>query len=153
MAGTFTQIYIHAVFAVKGRENVLRKPWRDELFKYMCGIVNEKGQKPIIVNGVEDHVHLLVGLRPSMNISDLIRDVKNSSSKFINMKGFIPGKFAWQSGFGGFSYSQSQLSKVYGYILNQEKHHSKRSFRDEYVELLKRFEVEYDERFLFKGIE
>ena len=149
MAGTFSQIYIHYVFAVKGRENVLRKPWRDEVFKYIYGIINNKEQKPIIVNGVADHVHVLVGLKPSMNISDLIRDIKNNSSKFINQHKFLKGKFSWQEGYSAFSYSHSQLQILYQYILNQEEHHKKKTFREEYIELLKKFEIEYNEKYLF----
>lgn len=105
MAGTFTQIYIQYVFAVKGRETLLQKSWRDEVFKYMAGIIKGKNQKPIIVNGVSDHVHVFVGLKPSMSISDLVRDIKNNSSNFINEQLFIKGKFSWQEGYGAFSYA------------------------------------------------
>lgn len=150
MAGTFSQIYIQVVFAVNGRTNLLQKPWRDEVFKYMSGIIKGKNQKPIIVNGVANHVHLFVGLRPSMLLSDLIRDVKNNSSNFINEQKFVRGKFSWQEGFGSFSYSHSQIDQVYQYILNQEEHHHKRTFREEYIDFLKKFEVDYDEKYLFE---
>lgn len=150
MAGTFSQINIQYVFAVQGRANLLRKPWRDEVFKYMSGIIEAKGQKSFIVNGVEDHVHVFVGLKPTMNIADLIRDVKNNSSKFINEHGFIKGKFSWQAGYGVFSYGQSQVKNVYRYILRQEEHHRKTNFRDEYVDLLRKFEISYDEKYLFQ---
>ena len=120
MPGSFSQIYVHVVFAVKGRGNILHKEWRHDVFKYMAGIIKNKGQKPIIVNGVSDHVHLFIGLKPSISISDLIRDVKNNTTNFINEKKLIKGKFAWQSGFAVFSYSQSQVKKVYRYILNQK---------------------------------
>lgn len=113
MPGTFTQIYIQAIFAVKGRTNLLVKPWREEVFKYMSGIIKNKNQKPIIVNGVSDHVHLLIGLKPVMCLSDLIRDVKNNTTNFINKQKWIKGKFSWQEGYGAFSYSHSQLSNVY----------------------------------------
>jgi putative transposase len=153
MSGTFSQVYIHVVFAVKGRRNLLQKPWRDEVFKYMAGIIKGKNQKSIIVNGVEDHVHLFIGLKPSMSISDLIRDVKNNTTNFINDEKFIQGKFSWQEGYGAFSYSHSQIDSVYQYILNQEEHHHKKTFKEEYSEFLKKFEIEYDEKYLFEWIE
>ncbi|WAC42548.1 IS200/IS605 family transposase [Pedobacter sp. SL55] len=153
MANTFSQIYIQYVFAVKYRQNLLQKAWRDEVFKYMSGIINEKGQKPIIVNGVEDHVHVFVGLKPTMCIADLIRDVKNNSSKFINEQGFVKDKFYWQEGYGAFSYSHSAIENVYNYILNQEEHHRKQTFRKEYLDLLNKFEIDYDERYLFDLLE
>jgi REP element-mobilizing transposase RayT len=149
MAGTYSQIYIQYVFAVKGRENLLHKSWREEVFKYMSGIITAKNQKSIIVNGVEDHVHVFVGLKPSMNISDLIRDIKNNSSNFINDNNFLKQKFLWQEGYGAFSYSYSAVTNVYNYILNQEEHHRKKTFKEEYLEFLKDFEVEYDEKYLF----
>ncbi|MBK8503228.1 MAG: IS200/IS605 family transposase [Saprospiraceae bacterium] len=153
MAGTFSQIYIQYVFAVKGRQNLLHKPWRDEVFKYMSGIIKAKGQKAIIVNGVENHAHVFVGLKPSMNISDLVRDIKNNSSKFINEQKFVRGKFSWQEGYGVFSYSHSQVEAVYQYILDQESHHQKTTFREEYVDLLNKFEIDFDERYLFEDMD
>lgn len=153
MANTYSQIYIQVVFAVQGRQNLLIKEWRQEVFKYMAGIIKNKGQKPMIVNGVEDHVHMFVGLKPSMALSDLIRDVKNNSSNFINDNQWIKGKFNWQEGYGAFSYGHSQIEAVYNYIQNQEAHHAKQSFQDEYLDLLKRFEVEYDTKYLFDWIE
>lgn len=150
MAGTFSQIYIQVVFAVKGRGNFLQEPWRDEVFKYISGIIKGKNQKPIIVNGVKNHVHIFVGLKPSMAISDLVRDIKNNSSNFINEKKWVSGKFSWQEGFGSFSYSHSQIEQVYNYIQNQEKHHKKKTFKEEYLEFLKKFDIEYDERYLFE---
>ena len=153
MPGTFSQIYIQVVFAVKGRKNIMQKEWRQELFKYMAGTIKGKNQKPIIVNGVADHVHLFIGLKPSIALSDLVRDIKNNASNFVNDQKFVTGKFKWQEGFGGFSYSHSHIEKVYNYILNQEKHHQKRTFKEEYIELLDRFEVPYEERYLFEWIE
>lgn len=153
MPGTFTQIYIQAIFAVKGRTNLLVKPWREEVFKYMSGIIKNKNQKPIIVNGVSDHVHLLIGLKPVMCLSDLIRDVKNNTTNFINKQKWIKGKFSWQEGYGAFSYSHSQLSNVYNYIKAQEEHHRKKTFREEYFDFLKKFEINYDEKYLFDWIE
>jgi REP element-mobilizing transposase RayT len=149
MAGTFSQIYIQVVFAVKGRGNFLQDPWRDEVFKYISGIIKGKNQKPIIVNGVKNHIHIFVGLKPSMAVSDLVRDIKNNSTNFINEKKLVSGKFSWQEGFGSFSYSHSQIEQVYNYILNQEKHHKQKTFREEYLDFLKKFEIEYDERYLF----
>ena len=153
MAGTYSQIYIQVVFAVKGRNNLLQKPWRDEVFKYISGIIKDKNQKPIIVNGVSDHVHLFIGLKPSMCLSDLVRDIKNNATNFIKNSNFIKGEFAWQEGFGAFSYSQSHIDNVYQYILNQEEHHRESTFREEYLEFLERFEIEYDEKYLFEWID
>lgn len=153
MAGTFSQIYIQAVFAVKGRENLIGMQWKDELNKYIAGIIKGKEQKPIIVNGMQDHIHAFFGLRPAMSISDLVRDIKNNSSNFINDRKFVKGKFSWQEGFGAFSYSHSHIQNVYNYIQNQEQHHKKRTFREEYIELLKKFEIEFNEKYLFEWIE
>jgi REP element-mobilizing transposase RayT len=153
MAGTFSQIYIQYVFAVKRRENLLQKPWREEVFKYMSGIITAKNQKSIIVNGVEDHVHIFVGLKPSMCVADLVRDIKNNSSNFINEQKYLKQKFSWQDGYGAFSYAHSQIGNVYRYIENQEEHHKKKTFRMEYLEFLKKFEVPYDEKYLFDWIE
>lgn len=153
MPGTYSQVYIQIVFSVKGRKNLMSKTWRDELHKYIAGIIKAKGHKPIIVNGVEDHIHAFVGLKPSMAISDLVRDMKNNSSNFINDKKFVRGKFQWQEGYGVFSYSHSHIKSVYNYILNQEEHHRKKSFKKEYFEFLKKFEVEYDEKYLFEWYE
>ena len=131
MAGTYSQIYIQFVFAVQGRQNLLKREWRDEVFKYISGIIKNKEQKPIIVNGVEDHVHVFVGMKPSLAPSDLIRDVKNNSSNFINQHKWIEGRFNCQEGYGAFSYSHSQIETVYNYILRQEQHHAKQTFKDE----------------------
>ena len=150
MAGTFSQIYIQAVFAVEGRANLLQKPWREEVFKYMAGIIKGKNQKSIIVNGVANHVHLFIGLKPSIAVSDLVRDIKNNTSNFINTQKFVHGKFSWQEGFGSFSYAHSQIEQVYQYILNQEEHHRKKTFKEEYLDFLRKFEIEYDEKYLFK---
>ena len=152
MAGTFSQIYIQAVFAVQGRDNLLNKKWRNEVFKYMFGIIKGKKQKPIIINGLADHVHVFFGLKPVMAISDLIRDIKNNSTNFINDKKFVRGEFSWQEGYGVFSYSHSHVDSVYQYILNQETHHKKKTFKEEYIEFLKKFEIEYNEKYLFNWI-
>jgi putative transposase len=150
MPGTYSQLYIQIVFAVKGRQNLIEKEWRDELHKYISGIITGKGQKSIIVNGVADHIHCFVGLKPSMSISDLVRDIKNNSSKYVNENGWVKGKFSWQEGFGSFSYSHSHIDNVYRYILNQEQHHKKKSFKEEYLEFLEKFRIEYNEKYLFE---
>ena len=153
MANTYSQIHIQAVFAVHGRHSLIHSDWKDELFKYISGIFRNQEQKLLAIGGVEDHVHLLFGVRPNIAISDLLRDMKANSSAFINEKNFVRGKFSWQEGFGAFSYSKSQIDTVVKYVLNQEKHHARRTFKDEYTTLLDRFEIEYDERFLFDWIE
>jgi len=152
-SGTFSQIYIQLVFVVKGRENLLKKEFRGEVFKYMSGIITAKEQKSIIVNGVEDHVHLFIGLKPSMRLSDLVRDIKNNTTNFINEKNFLKSKFSWQEGYGAFSYSQSHIESVYQYILDQEKHHEKKSFKEEYLKLLEKFKIEFKEEYLFDFLE
>ena len=151
MANTYTQIYIHVVFAVEGRQNLIHTEHNEELQKYITGIVSGQKQKLITINNMPDHLHLLIGLRPDSSLSDLIRDVKAGSSKFINEKRWVAGKFSWQEGFGAFSYSRSQLSTVIRYIQNQQKHHSKKSFREEYIELLEKFGVEYDQKYIFRS--
>lgn len=153
MAGTFSQIYIQYIFAVKGRKNLLKKEWRDEVFKYISGIIKGKDQKPIIINGVSDHVHVFVSIKPSMCIADLIRDIKNNSSNFINKQEFLPGHFSWQDGYGAFSYGHSQLDQVYQYVLNQEKHHQKTTFKEEYYDFLSKFEIPHEEKYLFDWID
>ena len=153
MANTYSQIYIQIVFAVQGRQNLLAKEWRQEVFKYMAGIIKNKGQKPIIINGVEDHVHVFVGIKPSAALSDLVRDIKNNSSNFIDDNNWIKGKFSWQEGYGAFSYGYSQVETVYHYVLNQEHHHSKQTFQEEYMDFLKKFEIEHDVKYLFEWIQ
>ncbi len=153
MANTFSQIYIQVVFAVKGRENLISKDWKDELYMYITGICKNNHQKLIAINGVSDHIHIFIGLKPSMAISDLVKDIKAYSSRFINEKQWIKGKFSWQEGYGAFSYGHSQLDTVIKYIQNQEAHHATKTFKEEYLEFLAKFEVEYDEKYLFEWIE
>ena len=150
MANTYTQIYLHIVFAVEGRQNLIAPEHNDELQKYITGIVTAQKHKLIAINNMPDHLHLLVGLRPDAALSDLVRDVKAGSSKFINEKHWVMGRFSWQEGFGAFSHARSQLDTVILYIQNQQKHHAKQSFQDEYVELLEKFGVEYDHKYIFK---
>jgi len=150
MANTYTQIHIQFVFAVKFRDAVIHSSWKDELYRYMTGIIQNNKHKLIAINGMPDHIHILIGMRPTQSISDLMQDIKGSSSKWINQKGFIKGKFEWQEGYGAFSYGKSQVKDVIAYIENQEQHHSKKTFRDEYMDFLKKFDVEYDEQYIFK---
>lgn len=153
MANTFTQIYVHIVFSVKGRQNLIQKSWKDELHKYICGIVNGKKQKVYAIGGVADHIHMLISINPNIAISDLVRDIKANSSKWINEKRYVIGKFQWQEGFGAFSYAQSQIDTVIAYINNQEQRHKKKTFKDEYIELLQKFDIAYDEKYLFEWTE
>jgi REP element-mobilizing transposase RayT len=151
MANTYTQIYIHIVFAVEGRQNLISPEHNDKLQKFITGIVSGQRQKLIAINNMPDHLHLLVGLRPDSSLSDLVRDIKAGSSKFIKEKRWVAGRFSWQEGFGAFSYSRSQLGTVIRYIENQQRHHAKQSFRDEYIELLEKFGVEYDRKYIFQS--
>jgi len=150
MPGTFSQLYIQYVFAVKGRQNLISTSIEKEIYSYIAGIIRNKEQKPLAINGMPDHVHILVGLKPVMRISDLIRDIKNNSSNFINQRGFLKQKFSWQEGYGTFSYSESNYGKVIDYIKDQKKHHEKRTFRQEYLLLLKKFNIAFDEKYLFE---
>lgn len=153
MANTYSQIYIHVAFAVKGRQNLIETSRNEQLQKYMTGIVSGQKQKLLAINNMPDHVHILLGLKPDMALSDLVGDIKTGSSAFINRQRWVRGRFHWQEGYGAFSYSRSQLDTVIRYIQNQPQHHAKKTFREEYVQLLKRFDVEFDERFLFKPVE
>jgi len=150
MANTYTQIYIHIVFAVQGRQNLVRAEHQVELQKYMTGIVTHIGSKLIAINNMPDHFHLLVGLKPDLSLSALVGKVKAGSSNYINAQHWVMGRFEWQEGFGGFSYSHSQLSTVIRYIRNQEKHHTRTTFLQEYQSILDRFAVPHDERYVFK---
>ncbi|MDR7369867.1 IS200/IS605 family transposase [Flavobacterium aquidurense] len=133
MANTYTQLYIHIIFAVKGRQNLISANWKNEIYKYITGIITNKEQKLIAINGMPDHIHILIGLKPDKSISDLVRDIKSNSSKFINDRKWINGKFEWQTGFGAFSYSHSQLTNVIKYIQRQEEHHKNKTFKEEYT--------------------
>lgn len=151
--GTYSQIIIQIVFAVKRRENLISPAWEDELYKYITGIIKGKDQKLLAINGMPDHIHILIGMRPSCCLSDLVREIKKSSDAFINEKGFLKNKFNWQSGFGAFSYSQSSLDNVVKYINNQKQHHKKTTFKDEYTAFLQNFQIEYEEKYLFEWID
>jgi REP element-mobilizing transposase RayT len=141
------------IFAVKGRPNLLRRENKEELHKYITGIVRNNKQKLIRVNSVSDHIHVLIGIKPDITLSDLVRDIKANSSRFINEKKWIKGKFNWHEGFGAFSYSQSHLDRVIQYIDRQEGHHRKKTFKEEYLSLLENFQVEYDSRYVFEWIQ
>ena len=152
MANTYSKIYIQVVFAVKGRENLISKIWKEELYRYITGIIKNKDQKLIAINGMPDHIHILVGLKPSKSISDLVRDIKANASRFINEKKWVDGKFEWQNGFGAFSYSQTEIGNVVAYIQNQEAHHYKKTFKEEYLELLENFGIDFKEEFIFEEV-
>lgn len=153
MANTYTQIHIHAVFAVRYREALILPSWKDQLYRYMTGIIQNQGHKLLIINGMSDHVHLLFGMRASQSLSELMQQIKGDSSEWINQQGLTRRRFSWQEGYGGFSYSKSQVPAVAKYIENQEIHHQKKTFREEYLDILKAFEVEFEERFVFKEVE
>lgn len=151
--GTFSQIYIQVVFAVKGRNSLIKMDWEEELFKYITGIVQNKGQKMLAINGMPDHIHFLIGMKPSCCLSDLVREIKKSSNLFINENGFSKYKFEWQKGYGAFSYSHSALDNVIKYINNQKEHHRTKTFKEEYKDFLLKFQVEHKDEYLFKWIE
>lgn len=153
MANTYTQIHIQTVFSVQDRYCIIQKTWKDELFQYITGIIQNNGHKVLSINGMPDHVYILFGMRPTQSLSDLMQDIKGDSSKWINKKGYISGRFSWQEGFGGFSYGKSKVNNVIDYIKNQEIHHRKKSFTEEYMEFLEKFEVPFDERYIFKPVE
>lgn len=152
MPNTYTQLYIHIVFAVKYRIAAIQTEWEERLHKYITGIVQNNGHKLLAINSAEDHTHLFIGLNPNQSISELMRLVKGDSSEFINKEKLTIGKFSWQDGYGAFSNGRSQINDVVMYIQNQKQHHAKRSFRDEYLEMLNKYEVEYDERYIFKEL-
>jgi REP element-mobilizing transposase RayT len=147
--GTFTQMYVQLVFAVKNRDAVLTKNIRKRVFEYMSGITTKLNHKSIIVNGTSNHVHILFGLNPSISVSDTVHDIKRSSSLFINNEKLCLFRFSWQEGYGGFTYSRSQIDEVYKYIENQESHHAKTTFRQEYIDTLIKNDIEFDRQFLF----
>jgi putative transposase len=153
MANTYTQIHIQGVFAVAYRHCVIQDHWKNNLYGYITGIIEKNNHKLLVVNGMPDHLHVLFGMRPSQSLSDLLQDIKGSSSKWINEQGFIKSKFSWQEGYGAFSYRKSDLPGLIHYINNQQQHHQKTTFLQEYESLLKEFEVLYDPRYLFKEME
>ena len=153
MANTYTQIHIQTVFAVQNRQSLIKVEWKNELYKYITGIIKNHNHKVLQINGMPDHIHILFGMRPTQSISDLMKHVKQDSSKWINNKGFVNGKFSWQAGYGAFSYTKTQVPTIINYIKNQEKHHKTKTFKDEYLELLQEFNIDFDERYIFKPLE
>lgn len=152
MANTFTQIYIQIVFALQDRMSLVQSEWKDELYKYIAGIIQNNQHKLIVINGTPNHIHIFIGYKPHQLIPDLLQDIKGSSSKWFNKKGFIRGRFQWQEGYGAFSYSHSQIDDVIRYINNQEQHHKKKSFREEYIEFLNRFNISYDAKYILHDV-
>jgi putative transposase len=153
MASTFSQIYIQIVFAVKGRDSLINTSWEEELYKYITGIVSNKGQKMLAINGTSDHIHILIGMKPACCLSDLVREVKKSSNEFVNEKKFSKFRFQWQEGYGAFSYSHSALDNVIKYINNQKEHHKRKSFKEEYIDFLHKFQIEFKDEYLFEWFE
>jgi len=152
-AGTFSQIYIQLVFSVKNRNSLIKSVWEDELYKYITGIIKNKQQKMLAINGMPDHIHFLIGIKPSCCLSDLVREIKKSSNAFIKEKKFTQYKFEWQEGYGAFSYSHSALDNVIAYIQNQKEHHKKKTFKEEYISFLKKFEIDFKEEYIFNCID
>lgn len=146
---TFSQIYIQVVFAVKNRDALIATSWEERLYQYITGIVQNKGQKMLAINGMPDHIHFFIGMKPGCCLSDLVREVKKASNEMINENKLSKFKFNWQEGYGAFSYSHSHIDNVAKYIMNQKEHHKKISFKEEYIDFLKKFEIEYDEKYLF----
>lgn len=153
MANTFSQIYIQTVFAVENRQSLIQPEFKEDLYKNITGIIRNQGQKLIAINGMADHVHILIGLKPAMALADLVREIKADSTNFVNEQRFARGRFNWQEGYGAFSYGHSQLTTIIRYIQEQEKHHRCRSFKDEYMTLLRKFDIAFDEKYVFNFIQ
>lgn len=153
MANTFTQIHLHLIFGVQNRASLIYTEWEDRLYKYITGIVQNNDHKLLSIDGMPDHIHILIGMRPTQSLSSLMQDIKGDSSKWINENKLVKGKFSWQQGYGAFSYSKSQIPRVINYIKNQKEHHKKISFIDEYKNVLTDFGINYDEKFIFKPVE
>jgi REP element-mobilizing transposase RayT len=150
MANTYTQIHLHVIFAVKNHNALIQDSWEEKLYKYITGIVQQYGHKLLQINGMPDHIHLLIGMRPTQSLSDLMKQIKASSTKWINENQWTRHQFSWQAGYGAFSYGKSEVSRVTEYIQNQKEHHRTKTFTEEYMEFLKAFEVDFDERYIFK---
>ena len=152
MANTFTQIYIPIVFAIQNRISLIQPEWKDELYKYITGIIQSNGHKLIAINGMPNHLHIALGYKPHQLIPDLLQDIKGNSTKWINEKKFVKGKFSWQAGYGAFSFSNSQIDNVVKYINNQEQHHKRKIFQEEYIQFLKKYDISYDEKYIMLDI-
>jgi len=153
MPNTYSQIYVQIVFAVKGRQSLISQTWEESLYKYISGIITKKEQKLLAINGMPDHIHLVIGLKPTCTISDLVREIKKASNEYINDHHFAPFGFKWQDGYGVFSYSHKDLNNVIQYVMNQKEHHKKKRFKEEYLEFLEEFKIEFKEEYLFEWIE
>lgn len=153
MANTYSQIFIQVVFAVKYRKGQIHPEWETELYKYITGIIENKGHKLIAINGMPDHIHIFIGMKPICSLSDLVREVKKSSSNFINSKKLTEKPFHWQEGFGAFSYSHSAVHNVYNYVMNQKHHHREKDFSKEYRQMLLDHKIDFDDRWLFNSME
>jgi len=153
MANTYTQIHIHAVFAVQNRVSCIQKSWQERLNKYIIAIIQKHGHKVLSIGGMPDHIHIMFGFRPTQALSALMQEVKRDSSEWVNKENLVMGRFSWQEGYGAFSYAKSQISAVCNYIETQEQHHKKKTFREEYLEILEKFEVKYDEQYIFSEIQ
>jgi putative transposase len=153
MANTFSQIYIQTVFAVSNRMSLIKPDFKEDLYKYITGIIRNQGQKLISINGMTDLVHILIGFKPSMALADLVRDIKADSSTYVNKNKWVHGAFSWQEGYGAFSYGHSQLDTIIRYIQNQEKHHKRRSFKNEYLTLLRKFDIAFEDKYVFDFID
>ena len=153
MANTYTQIHIHAVFTVQNRISLIKKEWKDRLYQYIISIIQNNGHKVLSIGGMPDHIHILFGFRPTQSLSALMQNVKRDSSEWINKENFVMGRFSWQEGYGAFSYSKSQIPQVIKYIENQEQHHEKKTFIEEYKKILNDFGLEYDEKYIFRPVD
>jgi putative transposase len=151
--GTYTQIYLHFVFVVSHREYLIHEKHQNEIFSFIAGLINSMGHKSLAVNGMPDHVHVFMGFNPDKSPSETVKEIKRATTNFINSQNWFCGKFNWQSGYGGFSYSRSQIGNVISYISNQKEHHKKQSFKDEYLEMLRKFEIDFDKKYLFDFLE
>lgn len=149
MANTYTQLYVQLIFATKGRDNIIQTSWEEDLHKYITAVVQNDRHKMIAINGMPDHIHIFLGVNPSISISDAVKDIKRASNNWVNDKGLIKGKFEWQDGYGAFSYSKSQVNQVFNYVMNQKVHQAKFSFKEEYTNLLKLFGISFKEEYLF----
>jgi len=152
MANTYTQIHIQAVFAVQNRDSIILNTWKDELYRYITGILQNNKHKLLAINGMPDHIHILFGFRPTQSLSDLMQDIKGYSSKWVNDKRFIRSRFSWQEGYGAFSYSVAGVPGIIKYILSQREHHRRITFLEEYLDFLREFEIEYEDRYVFKPV-
>tara|TARA_R110002111_G_scaffold122089_2_gene185850 strand:- start:126 stop:587 length:462 start_codon:yes stop_codon:yes gene_type:complete len=153
MANSYTQIHLQLILAVRSRKGVINPSWEKELYRYISGIIERNNHKLLAINGVPDHLHILIGMRPNQSISELMQQIKANSSKWVNQKGFVFGRFEWQSGYSAFSYDRTAIKNVIRYIENQKEHHGVTTFKEEYIGLLKENNIDYDERYIFKDLE